>query len=132
MERKLETGWLLPEFVVILNTELKVSWCLLETAGNQRADREQWKGQRTSSTEKELSEKGLKTSERHKGNGERRVRDHARHEHLRGRLSGVLMRQNVQDVDRRGPVWLSGGQKTKWTGGKHTPRHLLHLRGTWL
>lgn len=52
-----ETGWRLPEFVVILNTELKVSWCLLETAGNQRADREQWKGQRTSSIERELSER---------------------------------------------------------------------------
>lgn len=52
-----ETGWRLPEFVVILNTELKVSWCLLETAGNQRADREQWKGQRTSSIEKQLSER---------------------------------------------------------------------------
>ena len=70
-----ETGWRLPEFVVILNTELKVSWCLLETAGNQRADREQWKGQRTSSIEKELSETGLKTSERHKGNRERRTTD---------------------------------------------------------
>lgn len=44
---EVETGWRLPEFVVILNTELKVSWCLLETAGNQRAKREQWKGQRT-------------------------------------------------------------------------------------
>lgn len=52
-----ETGWRLPEFVVILNTELKVSWCLLERAGNQRADREQWKGQRTSSIERELSER---------------------------------------------------------------------------
>lgn len=43
-----ETGWRLPEFVVIQNTELKVSWCLLEMAGNQRADREQRRGQRTS------------------------------------------------------------------------------------
>lgn len=55
-----ETGWRLPEFVVILNTELKVSWCLLETAGNQRADGEQWKGQRTSSIEKELSQMDLR------------------------------------------------------------------------
>lgn len=49
-----ETSWRLPEFVVILDTALKVSWCLLETAGNQRADREQW---RTSSIEMELSER---------------------------------------------------------------------------
>lgn len=34
------------EFVVIPNTELKVSWCLLETAENQRADRAQYKGTR--------------------------------------------------------------------------------------
>lgn len=70
-----ETGWRLPEFVVILNTELKVSWCLLETAGNQRADREQWKGQRTSSIEKGLSERGLKTSERYKRKSRKRLTD---------------------------------------------------------
>lgn len=52
--REAETGWRLLEFVVIQNTELKASRCLLETAGNQRADREHWKGQRTSSTEEKV------------------------------------------------------------------------------
>lgn len=78
MERKLETGWRLPEFVVILNTELKASWCLLEMAGNQRADRARWRGQRTSSTERELSKRQrMKTSERHKEES-RKVTDRAR------------------------------------------------------
>lgn len=35
-----ETGCQLPEFVVILDTELKASSCLPETAGNQSADGE--------------------------------------------------------------------------------------------
>lgn len=88
-----ETGWRLPEFVVILNTEVKVSWSLLQTAGNQRADREQWKGQRTSFIEKELSEKRLKTSERHTENRERGLTDYARPKHMRRHLSSVLMKQ---------------------------------------
>lgn len=50
-----EPGWRLFKFVVILNTELKVSWCLLEPAGNQRVDTEQWKGQRTTFIEKTLN-----------------------------------------------------------------------------
>lgn len=70
-----ETGWRLPEFVVILNTELKVSWCLLETAGNQRADGEQWKGQRTSSTEKELSERDSRQARGIKEIEKRRLTD---------------------------------------------------------
>lgn len=104
-----ETGWRLPEFVVILNTELKVSWCLLETAGNQRADREQWKGQRTSFTEKkELSERGLKTSEGHKGNRDKTT---DRHKHMRGCWSGLLMKRKpkgCKDVGGRDPVCLIG------------------------
>lgn len=69
-----ETGWRLHEFVVIPNTELKVSRCLLEPAGNQRADREQQKGQRTRSIEKKCSEKASRwvrsIKDIKKGNGE--------------------------------------------------------------
>lgn len=52
-----ETVWRPLEFVVILNTELKVSWCLLETAGNHRADTDLQRGQRTRSTGKKLLER---------------------------------------------------------------------------
>ena len=47
-----EKGCWLPEFVVILNTDWRVSWCLQETTGSQSADRELWEGERTRSIEK--------------------------------------------------------------------------------
>lgn len=124
-----EAGWWLPEFVGILNTELEVSWCLLETAGNQRADREPWKGQRTSSIENELSERD--SSERHKGNWERRLI--ACHEYMRGGFSGVLMKRKRKSARTwmgggGGGGTMSGGYKTEIKWGKDSPGHLLHIR----
>lgn len=52
-----ETVWRPLEFVVILNTELKASWCLQETAGNHRADTDLQRGRRTGSTGKKFLEK---------------------------------------------------------------------------
>lgn len=97
-----ETGWRLLEFVVILNTEPKVSWCLLETAGNQRVDRERRKGQRTSSIEKELSERdsgqarGIKEFEK----GKRQTKS-ATGQYMRGRLGGVLMKRGRRKKSAR-------------------------------